>query len=74
VSLTATYQAPTSDEFFGDHRLCSEEVKRVLILTVPLCFFAVNIVITPLSADYTKMGSFGSAEAFGETLVSFEGL
>ncbi|GAQ88443.1 PsbP domain-containing protein 3 [Klebsormidium nitens] len=30
----------------------------------------VNVVITPLSADYTKMGSFGTAEAFGETLVN----
>lgn len=31
---------------------------------------AVNVVITGLGADYTGLGSFGTADNFGENLVS----
>jgi hypothetical protein len=30
---------------------------------------AVNVVITGLGADYTSLGSFGTADAFAENLV-----
>lgn len=29
-----------------------------------------NVVITALGADFTKLGSFGTAEGFAETLVT----
>jgi hypothetical protein len=31
---------------------------------------AVNVVITGLGADYTSLGSFGTADAFAENLVN----
>ena len=34
------------------------------------CECAVNVVITGLGADYTGLGSFGTADNFGENLVS----
>lgn len=32
---------------------------------------AVNVVITGVGADYTSLGSFGTIDAFAETLVIF---
>ncbi|CAI5954257.1 unnamed protein product [Closterium sp. NIES-65] len=40
-------------------------------LVVPMSRFrAVTILITPLAADFTSLGSFGTVDAFAETLVN----
>ncbi|KAH9560989.1 hypothetical protein CY35_06G138400 [Sphagnum magellanicum] len=69
-TLPLPANATTEVEWSKGEGMASGQRKVTAFFPVDDSFTNVNVVITGLGADYTSLGSFGTADAFAENLVN----